>query len=93
MTGKIMLMTAAKNKQRALTDPRTPKPGADKYSRGCLWGNKAWASLFVDEAHYARTPSQLFHGLNALGRVSSVKVFATATPLVNEPKVDRVPFC
>jgi hypothetical protein len=88
-----MFMTAAKNKQKALTDPRAPKPGANQYSRGCLWNNKAWASLFVDEAHYARTPSQFFHGLNALGRVSSVKVFATATPLVNEPKVSRVLAC
>jgi hypothetical protein len=85
---KMFLTAAANNKKRALTDPRAPTPFAEKHATGCLWSGKTWTTLFVDEGHYARTPSRLFHGLNALGKVSAAKVFATATPLVNEPKVN-----
>jgi hypothetical protein len=87
-----MLTSPKSNKNRALTDPRTSAASAHKHEAGCLWSGKLWSTLFVDEAHYARTPSALFHGLNALASVSSVKILATATPLVNEPKVGFIKF-
>ena len=87
---QMMLTSPRHNRKRALADPRAPASCAHKYKSGCLWEEKTWCTLFVDEAQFARRPSALFHGLVALGNASAARVFATATPLVNEPSVSTL---
>lgn len=51
----------------------------------------SWLSIFFDEVHEARTGQKLWQSMDLACNVAMVKVFATATPYVEGPRVRLLP--
>lgn len=47
----------------------------------------SWGSVWVDEAHEARTGKALWRAISAILELALVKVLMTATPLLEQPEV------